>query len=81
MTILKRKFKNKEGKILTYEYNTQTHQTNAKLKRDHLIEFINEHQTELDELLTKKDKIAYVKNNIDKTYSYSDSMIYKYISN
>lgn len=80
MTILKRKFTNKSGQVIVYEYDTKkTDQTNAKLKRQHLIEFINEHQTEINELPTKKDKIEFIKTNMDKTYTYSDSMIYKYL--
>lgn len=80
MTILKRKFINKSGQVITYEYDTKkTDQTNAKLKRQCLIDFINEHQTEINELTTKKQKIEYVKTNIDKTYTFSDSMIYKYL--
>lgn len=79
MTILKRKFINKAGQVIEYKYDTKNEQTNAKLKRQHLIEFINEHQTEINELPTKKQRIEYVKTNIDKTYTYSDSMIYKYL--
>lgn len=88
MTILKRKFTNKAGQVVVYEYDTKTKQTNAKLKRQHLIEFINEHQTEINELPTKKQKIDFIKTNIDKTYenfsqakpyTYSDSMITRYI--
>lgn len=80
MTILKRKFVNKSGNVIVYEYDTKkTDQTNAKLKRKCLIDFINEHQTEINELTTKKQKIEYVKTNIDKAYTFSDSMIYKYL--
>lgn len=80
MTILKRKVQNKSGEIITYQYDTTIQQTTAKKKRDILIQFINEHKSELDKLYrTKKDKIEHIKNNIDKTYTYSNSMIYKYL--
>ena len=88
MTILKRKFTNKAGVVVVYEYDTKTKQTNAKQKREHLMKFIEEHQTEINELPTKKLKIDFIMKNINKTYeqgsqpkaySYSYSMITKYI--
>ena len=88
MTILKRKFTNKAGVVVVYEYDTKTKQTNAKQKREHLMKFIEEHQTEINELPTKKLKIDFIMKNINKTYeqdsqqkaySYSYSMITRYI--
>lgn len=79
MTILKRKFTNKAGQVIIYEYDTKNNQTNAKLKREHLKKFVEEHQTELRELQTKKMKIDYIMKNIDNKYNYSYSMINKYI--
>lgn len=88
MTILRRKFTNKAGQVVVYEYDTKTKQTNAKLKREHLMKFIEEHQSEIDELPTKKQKIDFIIKNIDKTYkqdshekpyTFSYSMITRYI--
>ena len=89
MTILRRKFTNKAGQVVVYEYDTKTKQTNAKLKREHLMKFIEEHQSEINELPTKKQKIDFIMKNIDKTYeaslsqakpfTFSYSMITRYI--
>lgn len=88
MTILRRKFTNKAGQVVVYEYDTKTKQTNAKLKREHLMKFIEEHQSEINELPTKKQKIDFIIKNIDKTYkqdsqskpfTFSYSMITRYI--
>ena len=88
MTILKRKFTNKAGQLVVYEYDTKTKQTNAKQKREYLMKFIEEHQSELNELPTKKLKIDFIMKNINKTneqgshakpYTYSYSMITRYI--
>jgi hypothetical protein len=88
MTILKRKFMNKAGVVVVYEYDTKTKQTNAKQKREHLMKFIEEHQSEINELPTKKLKIDFIMSNINKAYeqgsqpkaySYSYSMITRYI--
>ena len=88
MTILRRKFTNKAGQVVVYEYDTKTKQTNAKLKREHLMKFIEEHQSEINELPTKKQKIDFILKNIDKTYkqgsqakpyTFSYSMITRYI--
>ena len=88
MTILRRKFTNKAGQVVVYEYDTKTKQTNAKQKREHLMKFIEEHQSEINELPTKKQKIDFIMKNIDKTYkqgsqampyTFSYSMITRYI--
>ena len=89
MTILRRKFTNKAGQVVVYEYDTKTKQTNAKLKREHLMKFIEEHQSEINELPTKKQKIDFIMKNINNTYeaslsqakpyTFSYSMITRYI--
>lgn len=79
MPELKRKYTTKSGEVKVYTYN-KTVDTPAKIKRDHLIRFIQIHQDELNEISKKKDKIQYIQDNIDDTYSYSDSMIYRHIS-
>lgn len=88
MTILRRKFTNKAGQVVTYEYDTKTKQTNAKLKREYLMKFIEEHQSEINELPTKRMKIDFIMNNINNTYeqdsqakpyTFSYSMITRYI--
>ena len=88
MTILRRKFTNKAGQVVVYEYDTKTKQTNAKLKREHLMKFIEEHQSEINELPTKRMKIDFIMKNIDKSYeqgsqakpyTFSYSMITRYI--
>lgn len=79
MTILKRKFTNKAGIVVVYEYDTKNKQTNAQQKREHLMKFVEEHQEELRELPTKKMKIDYIMKNIENKYNYSYSMITRYI--
>ena len=80
MSSIKRKYISKrtnEPKVYIY---TKNQDTPAKIKRDHLIRFIQLHQDELNAIPKKKDKIQYIQDNIDDTYSYSDSMIYRHIS-
>lgn len=80
MSSIKRKYVSKrtnEPKVYIY---TKNQDTPAKIKRDHLIQFIQIHQDELNDIPKKKDKIQWIRDNIDDTYSYSDSMIYRHIS-
>lgn len=72
-----RKYTTKSGEVKVYNYDKST-KTNAQNKRDFLIKFINEHQSDLNKLAKKKDKIEYVLNNID-TYNYSYSTVNRYI--
>ena len=79
MSNLVRKYTTKSGEVKVYTY-TKNQDTPAKIKRDHLIRFIQLHQEELNEIPKKKDKIQYIQDNIDDTYDYSFSMIYRHIS-
>lgn len=72
-----RKYTTKSGEVKVYNYSKSS-KTNATNKRDHLIKFIDEHQTELNKLSKKKDKIEYILNNIE-TYNYSYSTVNRYI--
>lgn len=72
-----RKYTSKSGVVKVYNYDKSS-QTNASKKRDFLIKFIEEHQSNLNKLGKKKDKINYVLNNIT-TYNYSYSTVNRYI--
>lgn len=72
-----RKYTTKSGEVKVYNYDKSS-KTNAAMKRDFLIKFINDHATDLNKLAKKKDKIEYVLNNID-TYNYSYSTVNRYI--
>ena len=79
MPELKRKYTTKSGEVKVYTYN-KTVDTPAKIKRDHLIQFIEAHKDELDKLSKKKEKIEWIIANIDDTYDYSFSMIYRHLN-
>ena len=78
MPNLVRKYTTKSGEVKVYTY-IKNIDTPAKIKRRHLTNFIEAHREELNEIPNKKDKIQWIMNNIDDTYDYSFSMIYRYL--
>lgn len=74
---MRRQYTTKSGQVKTYEYKRNT-KTNAQLKREHLLKFIEDHKEQLDEFGTKNDKINYILDNID-TYKYGYTTIYRHL--
>ena len=72
-----RKYTSKNGEVKVYNYDKST-ATNASIKRDYLVKFIDEHRDDLNKLAKKKDKIEYVLNNVDR-FKYSYSTVNRYI--
>lgn len=73
-----RKYITRSGEIRVYVYKQNGGPSNAVLKREYLLKFIESHKNKLKEFDTKSDKIRYIMNHIDK-YSYSYSTIYNYV--
>ena len=72
-----RKYTTKSGEVKVYNYD-KSGTTNATIKRDYLVKFIENHRDDLNKLAKKKDKIEYVLNNVDR-YNYSYSTVNRYI--
>lgn len=78
MSSIKRKYTTRSGEVKTYVY-TRDVDTNADLKRKKLLGFIEDFKVELDQIDKKKDKIKFIQDNIGDDFSYSSSMLYRYI--
>lgn len=73
-----RKYITRSGEIKVYVYKQNGGPSNAQLKRECLVKFIESHKNKLDEFKMKSDKIRYIMENIGK-YKYSYSTIYNYV--
>lgn len=78
MSSIRRKYTTRSGEVKTYTY-TRDVDTNADIKRKKLLGFIEEYKVELDQIDKKKDKIKFIQDNIGDEFTYSSSMLYRYI--
>lgn len=78
MSSIRRKYTTRSGEVKTYTY-TRDVDTNADKKRRKLRTFVEEYKVELDQIEKKKDKIKFIQDNIDNEFTYSSSMLYRYI--
>lgn len=81
---MKRYYVNKKGEVKTYTYermNARTEPTNAERKRNQLIDFMRDHQDDINKLPTKTAKIQFITNTINNGYTYSFSMVYNMLNN
>lgn len=73
-----RKYITRSGEIKVYVYKQNGGPSNAVLKRECLLKFIESHKNKLAEFKMKSDKIRYIMKHIDK-YNYSYSTLYNYV--